>query len=358
MRLVITGGGTGGHLFPGIALAEGMLQRFPQGKVMFIGTDRHLDNQALANKPFTVVALASRALKGRSLLRQFGALVQVPVSVWQAMRLLRQFKPDLVFGVGGYVTGPVLLAARLLGIRTAIHEQNSIPGLANRMLGRIVDRVFVSLPGSEGYFPAAKVRLAGNPVRRELLARAQETAAPHERLTVLVLGGSQGARAVNRLVVEAVGLLAEKNRLNIIHQTGIHDAEWVKSGYNAAAVAARVEPFIRDMATVYSEADLIVSRAGATTLAEVTIFGRPAVLIPYPYATDDHQRHNARYLAEHGAALMADEAELTGAKLAGMLAGLLADSAKRGRMAAQARELGRPAATETIINECLALAGA
>ena len=358
MRLVITGGGTGGHLFPGIALAEGMLQRMPQGKVMFIGTDRHLDNQALANKPFSVVALASRALKGKSLLGQLGALVQVPVSVWRAMRLLRGFKPDLVFGVGGYVTGPVLLAARLLGIRTAIHEQNSIPGLANRMLGRIVDRIFVSLPGSEGFFPAAKVRFSGNPVRRELLARAQETVAPQERLTVLVLGGSQGARAVNRLVVEAVGRLAEKNRVHVIHQTGIHDAEWVRAGYNAAAVSARVEPFISDMAAVYSAADLIVSRAGATTLAEVTIFGRPAILVPYPYAADDHQRHNARYLAEHGAALMATEAELTGEKLAAMLAELLADSEKRRLMAARARELGRPAATETIINECLALAGA
>lgn len=358
MRLVITGGGTGGHLFPGIALAEGMLQRFPQGKVMFIGTDRHLDNQALAKKPFAVVALASRALKGKTLLRQFGALLQVPVSVWRAMQLLRQFKPDLVFGVGGYVTGPVLLAARLLGVRTAIHEQNSIPGLANRLLGRIVDRVFVSLPGSERYFPAGKVRLTGNPVRRELLARAAAGAAPHERLTVLVLGGSQGARAVNRLMVAAVEQLSEKNRLTIIHQTGIHDAEWVQAGYNAAAVAARVEPFISDMATVYAEADLIVSRAGATTLAEITVFGRPSLLIPYPYAADDHQRHNARYLVDHGAALMADEINLDSTKLAVLLGDLLAKEARRQEMAARAKELGRPAATETIINECLALAGA
>jgi len=358
MRLVITGGGTGGHLFPGIALAEGMLQRFPDGKVMFIGTDRHLDNQALANKPFAVKALASRALKGKSRLRQLGALLQVPVSVWRAMQLLRQFKPDLVFGVGGYVTGPVLLAASLLGIRTAIHEQNSIPGLANRMLGRIVNLVFVSLPGSERYFPAAKVRLSGNPVRRELLARAAQPAMPHERLTVLVLGGSQGARAVNRLMVEAVGQLAEKNRINIVHQTGIHDAEWVQAGYNAAAVAARVEPFISDMAAVYGEADLIVSRAGATTLAEIAVFGRPAILIPYPYAADDHQRFNARYLAEQGAALMATEAELNAEGLAAMLAGLLADGDKRRQMAARAKELGRPAATESIINDCLALAGA
>lgn len=358
MRLVITGGGTGGHLFPGIALAEGMLQRFPQGAVMFIGTDRHLDNQALANKPFQVVALASRALKGKSLLGQIAALVRVPVSIVAAMRMLRQFKPDLVFGVGGYVTGPVLAAARLLGIPTAIHEQNSIPGLANRMLGRIVDRVFVSLPGSERFFPATKVRLSGNPVRRELLARAQESATPHERLTVLVLGGSQGAQAVNRLMVDAVGQLAEKNRINIVHQTGISDAEWVRAGYNAAAVAARVEPFISDMATVYGEADLIVSRAGATTLAEITVFGRPAILVPYPYAADDHQRHNARYLAEQGAAVMADQAELNAAKLAGMLAELLADEGQRRQMAARAKALGRPQATETIINDCLALAGA
>jgi UDP-N-acetylglucosamine--N-acetylmuramyl-(pentapeptide) pyrophosphoryl-undecaprenol N-acetylglucosamine transferase len=174
----------------------------------------------------------------------------------------------------------------------------------------------------------------------------------------LILGGSQGARAINRLMVEAVGQLAEKNRIQIIHQTGIHDAEWVQAGYNAAAVAARVEPFISDMAAVYGAADLIVSRAGATTLAEITVFGRPAILIPYPYAADDHQRYNARYLVEQGAALMADEAELDGTKLAAMLAELLADAAKRRQMAERAKALGRPEATETILNECLALAGA
>ena len=357
MRLVITGGGTGGHLFPGIALAEGVLARFPEGKVMFIGTDRHIDNQALAGKPFTVVSLASRPLKGKSLLGQLAALCYVPVSVGRALTLLRQFKPDLVFGVGGYVTGPVLLAAKLLGIPTAIHEQNSIPGLANRMLGRIVGRVFVSLPGSERFFPPAKTVMSGNPVRQELLQAAAQ-AAPGDGLTVLVLGGSQGAHAVNELMVKAVELLLEKKKLRIIHQTGINDAEWVKKRYNAADVNARVFPFITDMAAAYAEADLVVSRAGATTLAEVTVFGKPLVLIPYPYAADDHQRYNAAYLAEQGAAVMYTEQELTGGKLAEVLAELLADAGRRRAMGGRARSLGRPEATESIINECIALAGA
>lgn len=361
MRLVVTGGGTGGHLFPGIAVAEGILERYPQGKVMFIGTDRHIDNKALAGKPFKVVALASQAIKGKSLLRKVRALMQVPVSVVQAMGMLRRFRPDLVFGVGGYVTGPVLLAAKLLGIRTVIHEQNSIPGLANRLLGRIVDRVFLSLPGSERYFPAAKTVLSGNPVRKELIARAaaESRQRPTDaKITLLVLGGSQGAHAVNQLVVDAVAKLAEINRLAIIHQTGIHDAEWVRTRYNALGCKARVDDFISDMATVYAEADCIVSRAGATTLAEITVFGKPALLIPYPYAADDHQRHNAAYLAEHDAALVCNEQELSAEKLAGLMADLVADAGRRQRMAARARELAKPEATGTIIHECMALVGA
>ncbi|MFH7321570.1 undecaprenyldiphospho-muramoylpentapeptide beta-N-acetylglucosaminyltransferase [Desulfurivibrio sp. D14AmB] len=363
LRLVITGGGTGGHLFPGIAVADAVLSGLPGSEVLFIGTGREIDRKALADKPYRQATLTGSGLKGISWRGRLASLARLPVGLWQAWRLLRGFKPDLVLGVGGYVTGPVLLAARLMGITTGIHEQNSVPGLANRLLGRFVDLVFLSLPGSEGGFPPAKIRLVGNPLRPELLAAAQkmEMASPPSGEgdpVLLVLGGSQGARRVNRLVLEAVAeLVREGQKLRVVHQTGSLDLALVQQGYREMGVAARVEPFITEMAAVYAGADLVVSRAGATTLAELALFGKPALLIPYPYAADDHQRHNAEIMARQGAARVLKEAELSGAELAAELRNLLADPERRQEMAARARELATPEAAQKIIAQGRALAG-
>ncbi len=379
LRLVITGGGTGGHLFPGIAVADEVLARFPGSEVLFIGTGREIEHRALAHKPYRQATLTGSGLKGITWRGRLLSLARLPVGLWQAWRLLRGFKPDLVLGVGGYVTGPVLLAAKLLGVTSAIHEQNSLPGLANRLLGRMVDLVFLSLPGSEKGFPAHKVRLVGNPLRPELLAAAllngcgplnQQAVGSGERLreeelksdlggvpTLLVLGGSLGAHRVNQLLVAALTLLVREGVvLEVIHQTGGHDAAMVAAEYEKLGVKARVEAFIGEMAPVYSRADLVVSRAGATTLAELALFGKPALLIPYPYAADDHQHYNAEIMARHGAALLLPEAELDGEKLAAKLRELLHDHEKRQKMAKQARELARPAAAAEIIAASCALA--
>jgi UDP-N-acetylglucosamine--N-acetylmuramyl-(pentapeptide) pyrophosphoryl-undecaprenol N-acetylglucosamine transferase len=354
VRMIVTGGGTGGHLFPGIAVAEGILSSCPGSEIMFVGTERQIDQRTLAGRSFAVAAIRCQGLKGRGFGARLRTLAQLPLSLRQAAAIIRRFRPQLVFGVGGYVTGPVVLAARLQGIATCIHEQNSVPGLANRWLGRLVKRVFISIPGSDAYFPGGKTVLTGNPVRRELLVG---TSPVSQGNILLVLGGSQGAHRVNTLVVE--GLTASRDRLpagfKVLHQTGAADEQWVAAAYRRSSIPAEVGAFFDDMTDRYRQATLVVSRAGATTLAELTVQGKPALLIPYPYAADGHQEKNAAYLVSGGAARMFREGELTGDKLVAQILELLADTALRGELAHRMTELARPEATDTIITECLRL---
>lgn len=358
MRMIVTGGGTGGHLFPGIAVAEEMLRRFPQGKILFVSTDRAIDNKTLAGRPFEKKAIACLPLKGKSLWGTFKSVAQLPISLWQALRIVRAFKPQLVLGVGGYVTGPVVLAARLMGVKTCIHEQNSIPGMANRMLGKIVDQVYISIPGSENFFPKGKAVLTGNPVRAELLATGGRQTGQATGKTVLVLGGSQGAHRVNSLLVEALSSNLSGGAVQVRHQTGNSDEAWVRKAYAEAGVTAQVSSFINDMATAYREADLVVSRAGATTLAELAVLGKPAILIPYPYAADDHQTTNAAYLTQGGAALMFQERELDGAKLRAEILGLVNDAPRLQNMGARMKQFAHPEATGAIVEKSMELLAA
>lgn len=360
IRLIVTGGGTGGHLFPGIAVAEYIMTGHPGSRVLFVGTNRLLDTKTLAEREFETAAIVSHGLKGKSLASRMLALAAIPWSVLAAAKIIYGFKPNVVIGVGGYVTGPVVLAAKLMGIPTCIHEQNSVPGLANRMLGKFVDKIFVSIPGSEKYFPAAKTMLTGNPVRKELLEKAQDKQGrKNNKITVLVLGGSQGAHRINELVTEVV----TKNRqlfqddIELIHQTGARDEHWVSEVYNKAGVKAKARAFFTDMREAYNKADLVVSRAGATTLAEITALSKPSLLIPYPYAADDHQAQNGRYLVTGGAALMFRENELTADKLGELIIELTKDEDKRLKMAAAAGKLAKREATETITANCFRLAG-
>lgn len=357
MRALITGGGTGGHLFPGIALAAALRRQFPGCEIMFIGTQRQLDRDALAGLDFRKESIACMGLKGMGMAHRLRSVASLPKAVLEAARLIRQFQPALVFGVGGYVTGPVLLAARLLGVPACIHEQNAIPGLANRLTARFVNKVFVSIPGDYP-FPPKKNVISGNPVRAEILAAAQKKKKKSgQPFTLLVMGGSLGAHRVNLLMLEAAGLLKEKIKMpfRLIHQTGAADAEQVRAGYAAASVQAEVEPFIKDMAAVYAQADLAVARAGATSLAELAVMGLPAILIPYPHAADDHQAANAGYYVAGGGAKMYREAELTTAQLAAAVVELANDSARRVAMGAAMRQLAVPDAAERILLECMTL---
>ncbi|RJX21308.1 MAG: undecaprenyldiphospho-muramoylpentapeptide beta-N-acetylglucosaminyltransferase [Desulfobulbus sp.] len=357
MRVVVTGGGTGGHLFPGIALASGLQERIPGCRVLFIGTSRHLDQETLRRYDFALETIHCQGLKGMGVVHRLRSLLQLPLAIREAAAILRRFRPQLVFGVGGYVTGPVLLAARILGIPSCIHEQNSVPGLANRMVARLADRIFLSIPCAYR-FPAGRTMLVGNPVRREIREAGEKNMPGDGReIHILILGGSQGAHRVNMLVTEAAGLLKVQlgDRLRITHQTGRADLAEVRKRYEGLGVRAEVNDFFTDMAEVYSRADLAVSRAGATTLAELAVMGLPAILLPYPFAADNHQQSNGAWYVQGGAARMFFEQELDGERLAGEILHLVENREELHEMSGRMRELARPDAAERIIEECLAL---
>lgn len=356
IRLLITGGGTGGHLFPAVAAAQALQARLFESEVLFVGTRRKIDTQSLERYGFKHCSITSYGLKGTTATELVKALAILPLSFSQAIARIRAFAPDVALGVGGYVTGPVMAAARFLGVPTVIHEQNSVPGMANRKLGRLVDRVCVSLPGSESYFPAEKTVLTGNPVRTNILQLAQAVERQHgARLTLLVLGGSQGAHAVNDLVA---GAFCGESRelvkdLDIIHQTGKSDYDTIAARYKQAGLQARVAPFFEDMAEVYGQADLLVSRAGATTLTELAVLGKPAILIPYPYAADNHQKKNGDYYVQGGGAIMYEEKEITSQVLAQAIATLAGYRDRLTGMSRKMRALGMPDAAEKIVDICL-----
>lgn len=354
-RILLTGGGTGGHLFPAIAAAEAMCQRLPGTKVMFIGTKRKMDRTSLEGYGYEVKSIHCYGLKGKSIPDLLKALAVLPISFVEAMVRIIAFRPDVVLGVGGYVTGPVIGAAKLLGKPSVIHEQNSIPGLANRQLGRIADKICISLPQSASFFPAEKTVFTGNPVRKQILELAEKMRCSEKKeyFTLLVLGGSQGAHRVNELVVEALtkGKLAMP--LKVIHQTGTADAEKVSLRYLESGVDAVVQPFFKDMTEIYKEADLLVSRAGATTLAELAVLGKPAILIPYPHAADNHQDRNADHYVEGEGCLKFAEKELNGIILAKQIQEIFSDNGKREQMSANMRKLGHPQAARKIVDVCL-----
>lgn len=357
IRLLLTGGGTGGHLFPAVATAENLNSRTDGSEVLFIGTKRKLDSEYLKKFGFSVKTIHSYGLKGKKIPALLKALAVLPVSLIEACYHILRFRPNVVCGVGGYVTGPVVAAAWLLRRPTLVHEQNSIPGLANRKLGRLVDRICISLPQSGRFFPAEKTVLTGNPVRDQILAVSQAEPKKDGPLTLLVLGGSQGAQAINRLMVE---VLCHKRDIfadiRVIHQTGRNDEDMVKQAYREGGVEATVSAFFTDMAGLYEQADLIVSRAGATTLAEISVMGKPVVLIPYPHAADDHQRQNGTWYVENGGAVMLDQNELTPAVLAEELENIVTSPDRRREMALAMRGLAIPDAADRIVDICVALA--
>jgi len=359
IRLIVTGGGTGGHLFPGISLAQAMMGAYPSCEVLFIGTERKVDRTALSSLGFETTTIKSQGIKGKNFLSIIKALFQQPIALWQAAKIIRKFKPDLVFGVGGYVTGPVILASRLLGVTTCIHEQNSIPGLTNKLLGHIANKIFVSLPGSEKYFPKQKTILSGNPVRSNIIKASREPKplSDQEPFTLLILGGSQGASRLNSLMLETAENCLSKLSPPpiIIHQTGGQDEDTVRMKYAELGLNARVQAFYSDMAEIYSQADLIISRAGATTLAELTVFQKPVILVPFPYAADNHQEINGRYLVEAGAGIMFRQEDLTGEKLGTEIKRLLDNKEILADMSKNSGMVSKPEATETIINACMKL---
>jgi UDP-N-acetylglucosamine--N-acetylmuramyl-(pentapeptide) pyrophosphoryl-undecaprenol N-acetylglucosamine transferase len=353
MRLLIAGGGTGGHLFPGVAIAEELRAREPDAAIKFVGTRRGIEARVLPDLGWDLELIEVSGLKTVGAAGAVKGVFRLPRALWQARRIVKAFKPDAVIGVGGYASGPVVLAAKLRGIPTAICEQNSIPGLTNKLLGKVVRNVFLSFDESKRFFKPKKIVMSGNPVRRDLVQKLL-AAAPQTRdaVHVLVVGGSQGAVAVNELAAQALSSIARETSLRITHQTGEKDLEPTTKRYRDAGVTAECSAFIKDMAAAYQHADLIIGRAGATTVAELAIAGKPAIFIPYPFAADNHQELNAREMADKGAALMFRQAELTADKLADALRPLLTNAAKRTEMGAAMKQLAKPGAAAAVIDWC------
>ncbi len=356
MRLVIAGGGTGGHLFPGIAVAEEFLSRDKANEVLFVGTERGIEARVLPRLGFRVEFIAAAGLRGKGGLSQTKGMAMLLYSYSQSRRILKEFRPDLVLGVGGYASGPVVLAARGMQIRRFIHEQNAIPGMTNKILARVAEEVFISLEESRKFFPKERTLLTGNPVRKEILVAAEAEAAPAEggMFRILIFGGSAGAHSVNQAVTAALPFLSEfRERLAITHQTGEKDLAEVREAYRLEGFRAEVVPFIDDMAGAYRDADLVVCRAGATTIAEVTAIGRACIFIPYPHAVDDHQRRNAEALLKKGAGFMLLERELSGERLAQQIGELIEHPERIESTGENARTLARLDAAKVIVDEML-----
>jgi len=351
--VVVAGGGTGGHLYPGLALADALRTRGVP--VVFVGTAGGIEARVVpaAGYPFHLVP--GRQLRGGGVGRAVVGLATAVGAAFRGLGLLGELRPALVVGVGGYASVAVVVAAAARGIPTVLLEQNAVPGAANRLLARLARRVCVGFAESAELFPAGRALFTGNPVRADVL----QPRPPRDRPGLLVFGGSAGAHRLNEATLEALAMLGRAaTGLDVTHQTGATDLEGVRSRYTAAGIRARVEPFITEMGAAYAAADVVVARAGAMTCAEVTAVGLPAILVPYPWAADDHQRRNAEILARAGAAEMILDAELTGFRLAGSLRTLLENPDRRAAMAARARTLGRPDAAHQVAEECLRIASA
>lgn len=351
MRLVIAGGGTGGHLFPGIAVAEEWLDRSPDNSVLFVGTEKGIEARLLPKLGYRLELITAAGVRGKGNLARLKGLAMLLFGYAESRKILKEFRPDAVLGVGGFASGPLVMAAKGMQLPCFIHEQNAIPGFTNKVLARFVRKVFVSFAGTVKFFPEGKSIITGNPLRRQILAQVTQAASADEqgRFRLLVFGGSLGAHSINLAMAEALAQLKERaDTIRIVHQTGANDLGDVQEAYRSAGMDAEVVPFIDDMASAYGSADLIVCRAGATTVAEVTACGKPCLFIPFPHAVDDHQRRNADALVNNGAGFMLIEQELSGAVLAQKIMELMDDRERLINTGCAARGMARLDAAQKI----------
>jgi UDP-N-acetylglucosamine--N-acetylmuramyl-(pentapeptide) pyrophosphoryl-undecaprenol N-acetylglucosamine transferase len=355
MRIIIAGGGTGGHIYPGISLAREFLKRNSDAEILFVGTKKGLENMILPREGLPLKRIWVGGLMGRFSMRKIVSFFKLPIGLLQSLALLLRHRPDMVIGVGGYVAGPVVLCASLLRIPIVIQEQNLVPGFTNKVLGRFADRIAVSFHESREYFPADRVVFTGNPVRREILEKLKESSVREDRgfFTVFVFGGSQGALNINNALCAALDFLEDyKGSLRIIHQTGRGYEEQMKEGYRKKGFQADVRPFIYNIVDIYKEADLIICRAGATTVSELMVAGRASILIPLPTAAANHQEMNARRLKDAGAAEMILEKDLSGESLAEKIVGLIEKREKLKDMEKKIRAMAVTDAAERIVDIC------
>jgi len=349
MKVMIAAGGTGGHIYPGIAVAKEIMRRDESSEILFVGTSRGLETRIVPDNGFQLSLINSAGLKSVGIGGQLKGLAVLPRSFFEARRVIRDFRPDVVVGAGGYVSGPVLLVASLMRIPTLVMDSNALPGFTNRRLAMFVKRAALTFEESLPFFGKKGV-VTGNPVRNEFFDIPLR--APGDNPAILIFGGSQGARAINNAMVDALSDLQNwKDRISVTHQTGEADFEHVKQAYrNAGWERVDVRPYISDMVDSFTAADLIICRAGATTCAELSAAGKAAIMVPLPTAADDHQRKNAEALERACAARMILQKDLTGARLAGEIGDLIVSPAKIAEMGSAARKLAKIDAAEATVD--------
>ena len=345
MKVLIAAGGTGGHIFPGIAVAKEILRRDEASEVLFVGTARGLETKIVPDNGFQLSLIHSAGLKNVGIAGKLKGLSILPKSFLEARQIIRQFRPHVVVGAGGYVSGPVLLMATIMGVPTLVMDSNALPGFTNRQLARFVDRAALTFEESLKFFGKKGV-VTGNPVRREFFDVPRKLRS--DLFHIFIFGGSQGARAINNAMADALPDLAEfEGKLSVTHQTGEADLDHIKAAYSESKFAgAEVRPFISDMFTEFAKADLVICRAGATTCAELSAAGKASIMIPLPTAADDHQRKNAEALERAGAAKVILQSELSGGRLAAEISSLIGSPDAITAMETAAKELGREDAAE------------
>jgi UDP-N-acetylglucosamine--N-acetylmuramyl-(pentapeptide) pyrophosphoryl-undecaprenol N-acetylglucosamine transferase len=356
MTIVIAAGGTGGHLYPAVALAREFLRRDPTTKVLFVGTARGLESNVLAHEGFDLALISAKPVMGKGLFGAVTGLCAMPVSLWQCLRILRIRRADLVIGVGGYTSPMMLLAAALTGVTRVILEPNANPGMANKAVGPFAQRVFLAFESAADSFTRSKVRVVGTPIRKAFLDGVQQSRGKSGPFHLLIFGGSQGAKAINTAVLEGLPeLMTQLPHLTVTHQTGESDHARIAEAYRRAGIAAQATPFLYDMPAALRQADLVVARAGAMTVAELTTCGKPAILVPLPSAIYDHQMRNAKVMEAAGAAVVLPQSTLTGSTLARTVATILGDPERVRAMGAASLAMRRTDAAEVIVRECYAL---
>jgi undecaprenyldiphospho-muramoylpentapeptide beta-N-acetylglucosaminyltransferase len=352
--LMIAGGGTGGHIYPAIAIAQEWVARNPQRRVIFVGTERGLEKAIVPKAGFPLEFISAGGLKGKAIVDTVRNLFRLPVGFMQSLTLIGKHRPNVVLGVGGYSSGPLLIAARVRGVPTAIHEANAFPGLTNRVLARVVTAAAVAFAVAAPRMKRADAVVTGNPIRKEFFDAGTDARRPASdpRQRLLIFGGSQGSRTINDAMIGALLFLAPlRDRIEVVHQTGPTELEKVQAGYRASAFpGARVVPYLDPIVAEIAAADLVVSRSGAMTVGELAAVGRAAILIPFAAATDNHQELNARAVEQAGGAQVITERELSPERLAFSITGILSDSGRAERMGAAARTLATPDATKKIVD--------
>ena len=351
MRLLIAGGGTGGHLFPALAVARAVRVMEPASEILFVGTQHGIEARIMPDTEFRIRFIRARGMRRTGILNTLRGALEAPLGVIQSLGVIREFRPTVVLGVGGYASGPTLAAAVLMRIPTAIQEQNSVMGTTNRLLSGFVNRVFLSWADTEPAPPEKKSLLTGNPIREDLL-ESISVEKDNGRFHILIFGGSRGARSINLAVSENLdALVPHANAISIRHQTGQGVANEIRDKYRQAGIQAEVTEFITDMGPAYQWADLVVCRSGASSLAEITALGKAALVIPYPYAIGDHQAKNAAVLASRGAARVIRDQDLKNGALVKEIRSLVAKPDSLKSMAENSKKLGRPFAARAIAAE-------